>query len=112
MKKRLLTLIAVFEAVLIAVLALVLFLPKGEKKLSELSQEKQFEYIRSTGVEWEEKYNLLVLEAIKNYERNPYYEYQNIQVFIDNNGSIYNYSELVENVKSAVNSYYGRDIKE
>lgn len=52
MKKRLLTLIAVFEAVLIAVLALVLFLPKGEKKLSELSQEKQFEYIRSTGVDW------------------------------------------------------------
>ncbi len=112
MKKRLLTLTAVFEAVLIAVLALVLFLPKGEKKLSELSQEKQFEYIRSTGVEWEEKYNLLVLEAIKNYERNPYYEYRNVQVFIDNNGSIYNYSELVENVKSAVNSYYGRDIKE
>lgn len=118
LKKHLLTLIAVFEAVLIAVLALVLFLPKGEKKLSELSREKQFEYIRSTGVEWEEKYDLLVLEAIKNYERDPYYEYQEAEMYLsfnENYGSLndsYDYSELVEKVQSAVNGYYGRNIEE
>lgn len=104
MKKCLPVITVVIETVVILLLAVLLLNPAEKKDLSQLSEEKQIEYLHSEGVNFDEEYNAYALMMIKNYERNPEYE---IDVFLPYYLKFPETTTLA--IRDAVNKYYGRD---